>query len=90
MTIRSTIGEIAAGTDEPVLLVIADYGAFEFPSLVDARDEAVRLSERVANVRDGLEREGFSTRLLSDAAIVCVLAGGGLDVDGEWIEPDTR
>jgi hypothetical protein len=80
---------MAVGVDGPATLTVAGYGAFEFCSPVEARDEAVRLSRLVAAVRDGLEREGFCTCRLSDAAILCGLDSGGFRISGSEIEPWT-
>jgi hypothetical protein len=82
MAIRSVIGDIQAGLDGPVTLVVDGVGAFAFDCPLDARDEAVRLCELVHNVRDGLERDGFDSRPLSNEAILCGLQAGGLRVHG--------
>jgi hypothetical protein len=87
MTIRSVIGEIRAGLEGPVMLVIPGVGTFAFDCPRAARDEAVRLCELVHNVRDGLERDGFDSRTLSNEGILCGLQAGGLCVRGGRVRP---
>jgi hypothetical protein len=82
---RSVIGDIRAGLHGPVSLVIDGVGTFDFASPLAARDEAVRLCELVHSVRDGLERDGFDSRLLSNEGILCGLQAGGLCVRGERV-----
>jgi hypothetical protein len=80
MAIRSVMGDIRADLHGPVSLVIDGIGTFAFASPVAARDEAVRLCELVHNVRDGLERDGFDSGLLSNEGILCALREGELDL----------
>ena len=79
---RSAIGQIYAGLSGPVILRVRGIGDFTFDCPLEARDEAVRLSEFVHTVRDGLERDGFSSELLSNAAIICGLQAGGFRIRG--------
>jgi len=79
---RSAIGQIYAGLSGPVTLRVRGIGDFTFACPLEARDEAVRLSEFVHTVRDGLERDGFSSELLSNEAIICGLQAGGFRIRG--------
>jgi hypothetical protein len=84
---RSAIGQIHAGLSGPVTLTVDGIGDFTFDCPLEARDEAVRLSELVHTVRDGLERDGFSSDLLSNEAIICGLQAGGFRIRGGWLWP---
>jgi hypothetical protein len=81
VAIRSSVGRIEFKASGVVALVVPDFGARNFASAVEARDEAVRLSLLVQSTRQGIEREGFSSHLISDAGILCALGSDALEGD---------